>query len=405
MTEPIRGRSRALLGVSFLSFLALGLVAASLGPALPELAAKTGTGLAVVGGVFTAMFGGSVTAQAACGPLFDRFGARPVLLSGMTLLIVGMFGVSLAPTLASLFALAVLAGLGFGALDVGFNVMIATTYSERSVWALNLLNLFFGLGAVLSPIIASLTLRRADTAIPAIWAGPLLFIVALPLLFWLLPHGHGAAQPHPVGVTPRSVYTSALVWLFAFLLFLYVGAESGMNGWTAVYLTETSSLPLAMAALGTSGFWIALTVGRLIGAGIGDRVPAWRVLLICLLLATVGGALLVAGRDNLALSVAAILLIGVSYGPVFPTMIAIITADFPNAAGKAASLVMLFGGLGGMVIPWLQGVLLVGAGPLAAAGLIAAANLAMLGLYYVARVAERGGAVQRASAGVSSAGE
>ena len=63
----------------------------------------------------------------------------------MTLLIVGMFGVSVAPSLAVLFALAALAGLGFGALDVGFNVMVATTYPERSVWALNLLNLFFGL--------------------------------------------------------------------------------------------------------------------------------------------------------------------------------------------------------------------------------------------------------------------
>jgi fucose permease len=156
-------------------------------------------------------------------------------------------------------------------------------------------------------------------------------------------------------------------------------------------LTQTSSLPLALAALGTSGFWVALTVGRLIGAGAGGKVPAWGLLLVCLLLSAAGGALLVLGRNSLALSVAAILLIGVSYGPIFPTIIAIITADFPNAAGKAAALIMLFGGLGGMVIPWAQGVLLVGSGPLAAAGLNAAANLAMVGLYYVARMAERRG--------------
>jgi fucose permease len=266
------------------------------------------------------------------------------------------------------------------------------------VWALNLLNLFFGLGAVLSPVIASLALRRADTAIPALWAGPILFMVALPLLVWLLPHGHGAAPAHSGVEAPRSVYASALVWVFACLLFLYVGAESGMNGWTAVYLTETSSLPLALAALGTSGFWIALTVGRLIGAGVGDKVPPWRFLLVCLLLSAAGGALLVAGRGSLALSVAAILLIGASYGPIFPTIIAIITADFPNAAGKAAALTMLFGGLGGMVIPWLQGVLLEGSGPLAAGGLIAVANLAMVGLYYLARIAERSSAVRRAPA-------
>ncbi len=396
MSTQIKGSGRALLAVSFLSFLALGMVASSLGPALPELAARTGSGLAMLGGIFTAMFAGSVTAQAVSGPLFDRLGARPVLLTGMVILIVGMLAVSVAPSLPLLFVVTALAGLGFGALDVGFNVMVATTYPARSVWALNLLNLFFGLGAVLSPVIASLTLRRADTAIPAIWAGPVVFMIALPLLFYLLPRGHGSSASLPAEITPRrNVYATGLVWVFAVLLFLYVGAESGMNGWTAVYLTQTSSLPLALAALGTSGFWVALTVGRLIGAVAGDRIPRWGMLLTCLLLAAAGGVLLVVGGGNLALSIAAILLIGVSYGPIFPVIIAIITADFPSAAGKAAALTMLFGGLGGMVIPWLQGVLLTGRGPFAAAGLIAAANLAMVGLYYLARIAERSGLSRR----------
>jgi fucose permease len=365
------------------------MVASALGPALPELAARTGASLAVLGGIFTAMFAGSVTAQFASGPLFDRFGARPVLLTGMLLLIAGMLGVSVAGSLAALFACAVVAGLGFGALDVGFNVMVATTYPERSVWALNLLNLFFGVGAVLSPIIASLTLRNANTAIPALWAGPILFMIAFPLLAYLLPRGHGAAAPHEAGEAQRSVYASALVWLLAFLLFLYVGAESGMNGWTAIYLTETSTLPLALAALGTSAFWVALTLGRLLGAVAGGRVAAWALLLTCLVGAAVGGVLLVLGQSALALSVTGILLIGVSYGPIFPTVIAIITADFPKAAGKAAALAMIFGGLGGMAIPWLQGALLDRRGPLAAALLIAAANIAMIGLYYLARMAER----------------
>jgi fucose permease len=306
----------------------------------------------------------------------------------MTLLIVGMLGVSVAPSLGLLFALAVLGGLGFGALDVGFNVMIATTYADRSVWALNLLNLFFGVGAVLSPLIASLALRGANTAIPALWAGPVVFLVTLPLLAYLLPHGHGAAPAHTAATASRNVYRTALVWVFAFLLFLYVGAESGMNGWTAIYLTETSQLPLALAALGTSGFWIALTVGRFLGAAAGDRVPRWGLLLWCLVAAAAGGILLWLSPGSLALSIVAILLIGVAYGPIFPVVIAIVTADFPAAAGKAAALTMLFGGLGGMFIPLLQGVLLAESGPRAAALLIAAANVALVGLWYIARAVE-----------------
>ena len=77
MTTEIKGRGRALLAVSFLSFLALGMTASALGPALPELAARTGSGLAVLGGIFTAMFGGSVTAQALSGPLSTGLAHAP----------------------------------------------------------------------------------------------------------------------------------------------------------------------------------------------------------------------------------------------------------------------------------------------------------------------------------------
>jgi nitrate/nitrite transporter NarK len=81
-------------------------------------------------------------------------------------------------------------------------------------------------------------------------------------------------------------------------------------------------------------------------------------------------------------------------------VIAIVTADFPAAAGKAAALTMLFGGLGGMFIPFLQGVLLAESGPRAAALLIAAANLTLVGLYYLGRAAEQRQAVRIARASV-----
>ncbi len=55
--------------------------------------------------------------------------------------------------------------------------------AHRSTAALNLVNVFFAVGAVAGPFVASLTLRWWGSALPALWLGALLFLPQL----WLAP--------------------------------------------------------------------------------------------------------------------------------------------------------------------------------------------------------------------------
>src|SRR5258706_1776247 len=142
---------RGTMVASCISFVALGGITAALGPALPDLAANTGSSLAAVGAVITALFVGSLIALIVAGPLNDRIGQRPVLLAGVALLALGTFGVAASHWLPLTLLCAVVAGLGHGAIDVRTNVLIAEVFAARSAAALNLLNVFFGLGAVAGP--------------------------------------------------------------------------------------------------------------------------------------------------------------------------------------------------------------------------------------------------------------
>jgi DHA1 family bicyclomycin/chloramphenicol resistance-like MFS transporter len=84
--------ARGTMVASCVSFLALGVITAALGPALPELAANTGSSLAGVGAMVAGLYLGSFLGQLTTGALTDRLGRRPVLMATAGLLALGTLG-------------------------------------------------------------------------------------------------------------------------------------------------------------------------------------------------------------------------------------------------------------------------------------------------------------------------
>jgi len=354
-------KNTGVLASTCLVFFALGLMTAAIGPVLPQLADQAGSTLAAIGAVFTAMFLGALAAQVFVGPVGDRVGMRSVFLGGMVLLALGTLGVTLSNHLWLTLALALLSGIGHGAVDLGGTVLIAGLFNGRSVSALNLLNVFFGLGAFAGPAIAGFSMRRLDTGLPALWISSALLFAALPLLGVMLVRrkspraGAGAGVPAASGA---GLYRTPMLYGLGLIILLYVGIENGMGGWTTEYVQRTVGFTTDRAAMVTSGFWLALTLGRMLSAGLGLRLKPTVLLAGATALAVAGGALLAFGVGAQLPTVAGVALIGFCFGPVYPTMMAITTGAFPNTPGKAAGLVAASGSLGGMALPWVQGVAL-----------------------------------------------
>jgi fucose permease len=151
-----------------------------------------------------------------------------------------------------------------------------------------------------------------------------------------------------------------------------------MGGWTTTYIEQTLQISIETAALVTAGFWLALTAGRMVSAAIGLRLSPERLLTASLAGASAGSLLMIAGQGNMLLTAAGVLLIGFCFGPIYPTMVAITTAAFPSGPGKAVSITAASGSLGGMAMPWMQGVLLTRVGPTFSAIFTLAGSLAML---------------------------
>lgn len=370
---------RSTLAVCFASIFVVGILSGALGPFLPQLSSRLAIPVEALGVVFTALFLGALAMQLAGGWLSERIGLRTMSTAGTVVLTLGILGVTVSPGLPTLLLCAFLAGAGQGTLDVGTNVLVAAVFDERRVVsAVNVLHFAFGAGAVLSPALTSLAVAAWGTPMPVLWlAAGIGVVAAIAMPRWAL--DAKAGRPHEVRpAEAHAIYTRPALWLLSLLLFLYVGVEMGVGGWTTVYAGRTTSLAPRDVALLVSGYWLALTAGRLAGAALGVRMTSRALASISVVGTCLGSAMLVLGSGSVAWTTAGTVVAGASFGPVFPTVVVMGTELFRTAPSRAVSVIIALSSLGGMVLPPLQGLLLERVSPRASVAMVAAACLAML---------------------------
>jgi len=393
--------TRRVLVVASGIFLTLGLIVA-IGPALPEFARNNGVSMGDVGLVFTILFLGAVPAQLVSGWLDERFGQRLVIGMSLLMLALGLFGATLSHYMPLTLGCMAFAGLGDGVLIVAGNVIVAQSFTRRRASALNLLNVFYGVGAIAGPALAGVFLGLWGTAMPALW-----FLSALAAMLVLLVPGLPTRAATDIAeeasVTRASIYRSPVLWILSALLLLYVGVEVGTGGWIATYMQRTTGFRPEEAALTASIFYMSLTAGRLLAAALAARLKSSTVLLLSLLLAVAGGIVMAIGVGNGAITFVSFVLLGASFRPIYPTTISIVPVLFHSNAGKAFSLAITVGSIGGIVLPWLQGKLLesVGVGTLSVT-VVAAATGMLLAFWAIGLMTRRSSI--SAIAGVRSVG-
>jgi len=257
--------------------------------------------------------------------------------------------------------------MGEGTLDVGCNALLIRVNREHIGPLINGLHFFFGLGAFLAPLIVAQAILLEGGIRLAYWA---LAALAIPPAVWLLrlPSPAIRTQEEVAGDRPAPSLWVALVAVF---FFLYVGAEASLAGWVFTYavgqfgegLTGGAFTTLnANAALLTSGFWGAFTVGRLLGIPLAARFKARDILRVDLLGTLVSlGVILLWPHSWLAVW-AGTLGAGLFLASIFPTTLAFAERRM-TITGGVMGWFLVGAGVGGMVLPWLIGQLFEAMGP------------------------------------------
>ncbi|PYS91376.1 MAG: hypothetical protein DMF64_12425 [Acidobacteria bacterium] len=365
-----RGGRFALTAGYCVSFVALGLTTASLGPTLPALAAQTHARLGLIGLLLTARSLGFLLASLRGGRLYDLRAGHPLMALALVLMAALM---ALAPVPNGLWPLALVMfalGAAEGLLDVGGNTLLTWAHDDRSIGsALNAVHFCYAVGATLAPAVVARTI--AHGAGLAYWTLALLVLPAAALIICL-------PSPAPRAIVHGETHAPArlqLVLLFALFFALYVGAEVCFGGWIATYALARRLSDAAGAALLTSVFYGALMLGRLFAIPLAARVRPRTILCADLLGCLFGLGLLLSGAGVLVWPGAFV--VGLSMASIFPTTMAF-AGRHMQITGRVTGRFLVGASIGSMSLPWLTGQLFEALGPIAVMLVVTCALLVAL---------------------------
>jgi len=338
-----------------------GMVLALLGSLKLSLSKRLHLGEGRVGVLLSAFNFALMPMMLLTGLLIDRYGVRWVLILASCVTAVAVVSLGVNPTYRRAFVGVLLAGLGSAGLSTASIVLMPKAfYSMREASAAqNLGNVFFALGALVTPVLTDLLLRtfefrRCVAVIATLCLVPALLASITDRAALELTPGHADLD---------RLFVDKALWLAAAVFFLYAPLEAAINVWTTTYLTDLGQSE-RKAAWVLTGFWAAFLASRLVAAlalhhwpGLGRGWDFVLLVLPALLVAVVLGNL--AGTASGAAAGRGTLLLGFLLGPIFPTLVGSLFQRLNDEKvygfGTAYGALFAVGSLGSLVLAPLIG--------------------------------------------------
>jgi len=319
------------------------------GTLLPLLVERFGIRLVEAGSMLALLPVGYLLAVTVAGRLIETYGMQRVLAAGMLTSAAGFAGFALISSWTGGASMMLIGGLGFGVMEVGTNTLLIVAGGERRSNLLNLAHLFFGVGSFITPVLAAHAVAAGVSwRITFLVAG---VAAAVAAAGWGLFDVQDVAAVRPAAGSTRSAVRSPSALLFAALLGVYVGTETGIGGWLTKYMVSVRQVTLVYAGNVLSVYWLGLAAGRLVLSVVSHHAREEALLVVLTLVATTAmcGVLMVEQSVGVVICAA---LTGLGFSGIFPAVIALGGRSHPHDTAGVTSVMIAGAGLGGILIPW-----------------------------------------------------
>jgi len=360
MSESAHQNLLVIRWLTFLMFMMFAMTTDSVGVIIPQIVKEFHLSLTAAGAFHYATMAAIAGSAILLGFLADRLGRKPTIVLGLTLFALNSYLFILGNTFAFFLCLLTVSGAAIGIFKTGALALIGDISSSTAqhTSTMNLVEGFFGVGAILGPAIVTLLIHH-DVSWKWLYSIAGTLCVLLILIALSVRYPKTMKAPEGAVDLERTLRMMSNPYALAFGVgeLLYVAIEASVYVWGPLYLADYRGPLTLLASYAISAFFFLRAAGRFLGVWMLARFDwSWVLvimslaILLCLAGSVVGGV---------AAAVVLLPLSGLFMSVVYPTLNSKGISCFPKAQHGAVSGVILFFTCGGAVL-----------GPLAMAAVI-----------------------------------
>ncbi len=325
-----------LLVVIYIAFIGLGVPDSLIGSAWPAIHSQMNIPVEAVSILTFIISGCTVLSSMFSAGILNKIGTAKVTAFSTAMTAAALLGFSFAPSFWVMIPLAVVLGLGAGAIDSGLNNYVALHFKASHM---NFLHCFYGVGVSLSPYLMSQALSDAG------WRGGyryafyvqeaigFLLIVSIPL--WKKSSSaEETEEENSVNLTLLQMAKMPEVRQVWIVMLATNAIEYACGVWGSTYLVEQKGFSAEHGALALTVYYVGMSVGRFVSGLLSNKISTWKRIgigsavlapAIILMLLPLHGAVTVVG----------LFLVGLGNGSIYPNMIHLTPHNFGKEVSQS----------------------------------------------------------------------
>lgn len=325
-----------LLIVIYIAFIGLGVPDSLIGSAWPAIHTEMNIPVEAVSILTFIISGCTVLSSMFSAGILNKLGTAKVTAFSTAMTAAALFGFSVAPSFWFMIPLAVLLGLGAGAIDSGLNNYVALHCKASHM---NFLHCFYGVGVTLSPYLMSQALSNVG------WRGgyryafyvqtviTILLIISLPL--WKKTSSNQQAEEEKgVNLTLLQMAKKREVRQVWIIMLTTNAIEYACGVWGSTYLVTEKGFETKHGALALTVYYAGMSIGRFVSGLLSEKISTWKRIGIGVAVLAPAIAIMLLPLPG-AVTVVGLFLVGWGNGAIYPNMIHLTPHNFSKEVSQS----------------------------------------------------------------------
>jgi len=290
----------------------------------------------------------------ASGIVSDHIGKKTTLSAAMIMLTLSSFILSFVSSFELLCFVLLFLGGGMGILEMMSNALLSDIRSDNAVFYLNFMQVFFGLGAIIGPVLIGVA-YASDISWRIIYR--ILGVLLAFLTVWFMVNKLPTLPPsEKVNISAiKNLFTDKKFILICLCMFLYTGAESSGWGWLSTYTSSILNFTVIESSTTVAVFWVSMTISRLLVALIIKKCEVRKIIMVMATFAGIVCGIMSFVQEGFAVWLM-IVLLGFACSSQWGLILSYGTERYKRNSGTVFALLVASGGIGMSIVPYLSGI-------------------------------------------------